>query len=214
MREARPQVWGTGVLSGPAVACVGDLRWSGPRTLSFPPQPPAHFCAPTHSRSSLWQHGDFCWPSPTSLRLLFPRKHGAQRSGWVFVSSPCGGCSPFQACTTRLLSQDPSPPPPPSVCCAIAMVTCGGAQPEACEWVRVPMSVGHEWHILTLLPSGPIALDGDFSLKSSYPACRSVFPRSRVSWCLHVTSFLGAFHSVAGELVAALYIHSGNQKFP
>lgn len=155
----------------------------------FPHQLPAHFCAPTHSRSSLWQHGDFCCPSPTSLRLLFPRKHGGQRSGWVFVSSPWGGCSPFQACTTRMLSPDPSPPPPPSVCCAIAMVTCGGAQPEACEWVGVPLSVGRELHILRLLPSGPVALDEDFSLNSSFPAWRPGVPRSRLSCCLHVTSF-------------------------
>lgn len=100
---------------------------------------------------------------------------------------------PFQACTTRLLSQDPSPPPSPSVCRAIAMATCGGAQREACEWVRVPLSVGREWHILTLLQPGPIALDEDFSLKSSYPACWSVFPRSRLTCACMLPLFGGPF---------------------
>lgn len=55
------------------------------------------------------------------------------------------------------------------------MVTWGGAQPEACEWVRVPMSAGREWHRITLLQSWPIALEEDFSLKS-YPALGQSFP--------------------------------------
>lgn len=107
MREACPQVWGTGVLSGPAVARVGDLRWSGPRTLSsHPPTPRPLLCPYPQSVFAMAAWG-FLLSFFHQPKAFVPQETRGQRSGWVFVSSPCGGCSPSRlvprGCSPRTL---------------------------------------------------------------------------------------------------------------